>query len=48
MSSFEAVDLSEPHPPKQASIEAFSSIEKELKRELIKLREDHDSKSFPP
>lgn len=45
MATADTATLSEPHPPKEASVHAFESILPELKHELVKLRHDHDSKS---
>jgi hypothetical protein len=45
MATEDTVDLSAPHAPQQASLEAFSSILDTVKTELIKLRRDHDSKT---
>ncbi len=40
----ETVKLGPPHAPKQESIKAFKEIEHELKRQLVHIRHDHDSK----
>ncbi|KAF1940595.1 hypothetical protein EJ02DRAFT_435472 [Clathrospora elynae] len=42
MATEETVQLSEAHTPQQASIEAFSLIIELVKKELVKLRRDHD------
>ena len=43
MATEENVDLTEAHPPHQASIDAFNSVLDSVKHELTKLRHDHDS-----
>lgn len=43
----ETVDLGPPHAPKEESIKAFKEIESELKKQLVHLRHDHDSRSRP-
>lgn len=45
MATEETVQLNEAHAPQQASIDAFNSILESLKKELVKLRRDHDSTS---
>lgn len=47
MATAETVELSEAHAPKDASVTAFEDILPSLKHELVKLRRDHDSTSFP-
>jgi len=42
----ETVDLGSAHPPKEESINVFNDIEHEIKKELVKLRRDHNSE--PP
>ena len=36
--------MGSPHQPKEASIKAFGEIEHELKKQLVHLRHEHDSK----
>jgi hypothetical protein len=43
MATEETVQLNEAHAPHQASIDAFKSILETVRKELIKLRRDHDS-----
>jgi hypothetical protein len=45
MATQETVQLNEAHAPQQASIDAFNTILESLKKELVKLRRDHDSTS---
>ncbi|KAF2179260.1 hypothetical protein K469DRAFT_741674 [Zopfia rhizophila CBS 207.26] len=42
MATADTVELSEPHAPKEASVNAFNYILPSLKSELVKLRRDHD------
>ncbi|ORY12840.1 hypothetical protein BCR34DRAFT_481975 [Clohesyomyces aquaticus] len=42
MATAETIQLSEPHAPKEASIQAFESILDSLKHELVKVRHEHD------
>ncbi|KAF2656360.1 hypothetical protein K491DRAFT_715435 [Lophiostoma macrostomum CBS 122681] len=42
MATAEQVTLSEPHPPKEASIKAFDEILPNLKDELTEVRRNHD------
>ncbi|KAI9171936.1 hypothetical protein HJFPF1_01427 [Paramyrothecium foliicola] len=41
MATAETVDLGPSHPPKEDSIEAFNAILPDLKRELVRIRRDH-------
>lgn len=46
MATADTVDMGPPHAPKEDAIEAFQTIEHELKRKLVHLRHEANSTSF--